>query len=165
MDEDNTSQNEKCHSNKCKGPEEITLAWAEQSCGQMGAGGGEGGDGIGSMEGVYELIKGGLVLCFVAAGIDILGTTPAEGDRIDPLGARDPERVNGQVVEVVGQAKFILDVGRFTGFFGGEKDDGVGFADGITQGSFPVGGARGEAGLVDPDRDAVSLQVSDEAVG
>jgi len=109
-------------------------------------------------------MEGGLVLCFTTAGVDILCATPAEGDAVDPLGARDPERVNGQVMYVVGQAKFILDVGGFAGFFGGNEDDGVRFADGVTQGGFPVGGAWCEAGLVYPDGDAASLQVSDEAL-
>src|SRR5437870_3430806 len=96
-----------------------------------------------------------LVSCFVA-GINILGATPAKGDAIDPLGACDPKRINWQVINVMSQAKFILDVGGFAGFFGGEKDDGVGFADGVAQVSFPIRGAWGEAGLVDPDCDASS---------
>lgn len=109
-------------------------------------------------------MKGGLVLCFAAAGIDILGATPTKGDAIDPLGACDPEWVNRQVVYVVSQAKLILDVRRFAGIFGGDKDDGVCFADGVAQGGFPVRGARCETGLVDPDSDAASLQVSNEAL-
>ena len=110
-------------------------------------------------------MESGLVLCFTAARIDILGATPAEGDAIDPLAARDPEWVNGQVMYVMCQAKFIFDVGRFAGFFGGDKDNGVCFADGVAQGGFPVGGTWCEAGLVDPDNEPASLQISDEALG
>ena len=124
----------------------------------------QGGDEVGTAKGGDKLTEGGLVLCFAAAGIDILCAAPAEGDAVDPLSARDPERVNGQVMHVVGQAKFILDVRGFAGFFGGNQDNGVRFANGVAQGGLPVRGTRSQAGLIDPDCDAAALQVSDEAL-
>lgn len=109
-------------------------------------------------------MEGGPVLCFAAAGVDIFGATPTKGDAIDPLDAGDPERVNGQVVYVVSQEKFILDDARFACIFGGEKDDGICFTDSVAQGRLPVGSARCKVGLIDPDSDAASLQIGDEAL-
>ena len=108
--------------------------------GRMGKGAcrGKGGGGTGATEDGDQLVEGGLILRFAATSVDILCATPAKGDAVDPLNACDPERINGQMMHIVSQAQFVLDIGGFARFFGGDEDDSVRFTDGVAQSGFPV---------------------------